>query len=282
MAHVAQYKKDIVSELIRLCNDYPIIGVVNMENLPAQQLQAMNAKLRGKVRLFMTKKRLVRVAFAEAEKSKKGIKELEKSFKGMPALLFTKESPFKLSRILRENRSPAPAKAGQEAPFDIVIPKGPTGFAPGPIISELSSIGIKTGVEAGKVAVKQDSTVAKKGENIKPKVAEILARLGVQPMEVGLDLLSAYEKGIIYSKEVLSVDEKAYMANLSKAGSESFNLAVFIDYPSKDTISTLLGKAFSEAKAIGISQSIIDDGIIEELLANAEISMLSLKQTANI
>ena len=42
-AHVADYKKEIVSNIINLINEYPIMGVVNMENLPAPQLQAMRA-----------------------------------------------------------------------------------------------------------------------------------------------------------------------------------------------------------------------------------------------
>jgi len=281
-AHVADYKKKIVQDIVKCVKEYPIIGVVNMENLPAPQLQSMRAKLRGKVQLFMTKKRLMKIALEQVKNDKKGVEELEKSFQGMPALLFTKDSPFKLSKTLQQSKSPAPAKAGQTAPKDLIIPQGPTSFAPGPIISELSSIGIKTGVEGGKVAVKEDSLVAKEGEKIKPKVAEVLTRMGIEPMEVGLDLVAAYEDGVIYSKDVLQIDEKEFMDKLNSACAGAFNLAMFIEYPTKDTINVLLGKAFNDAKAIGLSQNIIDEGIIEELLGKAERSMLSLKDAANI
>jgi large subunit ribosomal protein L10 len=280
--HVAGYKKEIVRNIIKYIKEYPIVGIVNMENLPAPQLQAMKSKLRGKVHLCMTKKRLMKIALEQLKSEKRGIDELEKYFEGMPALLFTKESPFKLSKSLQQSKSSAPAKPGQTAPKDIIIPKGPTSFTPGPIISELSSIGIKTGVEGGKVAVKEDSIVAKKGEKIKPKVAEVLTRMGIEPMEVGLDLMAAYENGIIYPKDILLIDEKEFMSNLNKACSWAFNLAVFINYPTKDTINILLGKAFNDAKALGISQNIIDSVVIEDLLGKAEMGMLSLKSTANI
>lgn len=280
--HISEEKKKIISEALRYFKEYPIIGLVDMENLPAPQLQAMKSKLRDSVKLFMTKKRLMRIIFKEVEKDKKGITELEKYFKGMPALLFTKDSPFKLSKTLQKNKSTAPAKAGQEAPNDIMIPKGPTSFAPGPIISELGSIGLKTGVENGKVAVKEDSVVAKTGDKISPKLAEVLTRMGIEPMEVGLDLTAAYEEGIIYDKDILTVDDQEYLDKLSKASSESFNLAIFIDYPAKETIELLIGKAFNEAKAIGLSQNIIEEGILDELLTKAERSMLNVKNTANI
>jgi len=281
-AHVAEYKKKIVQNIVKCVKEYPIIGVANMENLPAPQLQAMRAKLRGKVYLIMTKKRLMKIALEQVKNDKKDIENLEKYFEGMAALLFTKDSPFKLSKTLQESKSPAPAKAGQTAPKDLIIPKGPTGFAPGPIISELSSVGIKTGVEQGKVAVKEDSLVAKKGEKIEPKVAEVLTRMGIEPMEVGLDLIAAYDDGVIYPKDILLIDEKEFMGKLNSACSGAFNLAMFIEYPTKDTINVLLGKAFNDAKAIGLSQNIIDEGVIEALLGKAETGMLSLKDVAKI
>src|SRR3989338_1749214 len=170
MAHVAEYKKKIVDDIVRLIKEYPIIGVVNMENLPAPQLQAMRAQLRGKVALTMTKKRLMKIALEQVKNEKKGIEKLKEHLNGMPALIFTKDSPFILSKILQKNKSSAPAKAGQTAPKDIIVNKGSTGFAPGPIIGELGMIGIKAGVEGGKVAIKEDVLVARQGEQIKPKV----------------------------------------------------------------------------------------------------------------
>src|SRR3989338_2862633 len=146
----------------------------------------MRAELRGKVSIFMTKKTLMKIALGNIKNDKKGIEVLEDYFIGMPALIFTKESPFRLARILRKSKTPAPAKAGQIAPADIIVPKGPTPFPPGPVISEFSSAGLKVGVEGGKVAVKEDAVVARKGEKITGKVAEVLARLGIKPMEVGL------------------------------------------------------------------------------------------------
>lgn len=281
-AHVADYKKEIVAKLARLINENPIIAVVNMENLPAPQLQTMRAQLRGKFLMTMTKRRLIKLAIEEAKSKKKDIEKLEQHLGGMPALIFTRENPFKLSNTLQKSKSPAPAKAGQTAPRDIVVNKGSTGFAPGPIIGELALAGIKSGVEGGKVAIKEDSVVVKAGEKIKPKVAEILTRLGIQPMEVGLDLVAVYENGIIYGRDVLSVDEKEYRNRLSNASRWAFNLAVFSSYTAKDTINTLLGKAFNDAKALGIAQTIFDKGIIDSLLAKANAQANSVKSTANI
>ena len=281
-AHVAEYKKEIVNDLVKLIKEYPIIGVVNMENLPAPQLQNMRAQLRGKFFLTMTKRRLIRLAFEETKSAKKGVEQLENFLGGMPALIFTKENPFKLSKTLQKNKSPAPAKSGQTAPRDIGVNKGPTPFAPGPIIGELALAGIKAGVEGGKVAIKEDTVIVRSGEKIKPKVAEILLRLGIQPMEVGLDLVAVYENGLIYGRDVLLIDEKEYLKRLSNAARWAFNLAVYSSYPTKQTIHVLLGKAHNDAKNLGVAQNILDSGIVDILLGKAEMQMLSLKTTANI
>ena len=281
-AHVAEYKKEVVKNIIDLIMEYPIIAIVNMENLPAPQLQHMRATLRGKCILTMTKRRLIKLAFEQAKNKKKDLEKLEANLGGMPALIFTKENPFKLSRTLQKSKSPAPAKAGQTATRDIMINKGATSFAPGPIIGELAMAGIKAGVESGKVAIKEDAVVVKAGEKIKPKVAEILTRLGIQPMEVGLDLVAVYENGTIYGKNVLSIDEKEYMERLGNAARWAFNLAVHSSYPTKETILVLIGKANNDAKALGIAQKIFDKGIIEVLLGKAQQQMLSLKDSANI
>ena len=280
--HVSGKKKNIAKHIGELIIKYPIIAAVDMENLPAPQLQQMREQLRGKIELTMTKRRIIKHAIEMVKDKKKGIEKLGPHLKGMPALIFTKENPFSLFKNLKKSKTSAPAKAGQTAPFDIIVPKGPTSFMPGPVIGELAELNIKSGVENGKVAIKADSIAVKEGEKISQKAAEILTRLGIEPMEVGLNITAVYENGDIFTRDVLDIDEDKFKANLGKAALESFNLAMNIEYPTTATINALIGKAFNDAKALGLSQAIIDEGIIDCLLSRAEGSALSLKSTANI
>ena len=282
MAKAAEYKKKLVEDMVRLMRQHSMVGVVDMNNLPAPQLQSMRAELRGKISLFMTKKRLMKIALEKIKNEKKNIDGLEKCLEGMPALIFANENPFKLNRILQKSKTSAPAKAGQIAPKDIIVNKGPTPFAPGPIISELSSAGLKVGVEGGKVAVKEDTVIAGKGEKIKPQVAGILTRLDIKPMQVGLGMVAAYENEIIYQKDILDIDEKAFNEKVNLAAAQAYNFAFNIAYATKDNINLLLSTAFNDAKALGISQKIFDKGIIEQLLGKAEMEMLSLRENGNI
>ena len=282
MAHVSQYKKDKVGYLVKLFTEYPIIGAVNLENLPASALQKMRHKLRGRALIYMTKRRLMKVALAEAEKQKKGIIKLVDNLSGMPALLFTKENPFSIYKTIKQSKSPAAAKAGQTAPKDIEVKAGPTPFLPGPIIGELGSIGIKSGVEGGKVSIKADSIVVHEGDVISAKAAGLLARLGIEPMEIGLDITAIYEAGTLYERKVLDVDEKKFAEDLAQAAVWARNLAVEAAYVSKDTIEILLMKAQRESRALSIEADILSSSTAGDILAKAERQMLSVKGIANI
>ena len=276
----ASYKKEQVAKVVQLLKEYPIIGIANMENLPASALQQMRGKLRGRAEMFMTKRRLIHLALQEAEKGRKGILQLDGKMTGMPALLFTKENPFSIYRIIKKSKSPAYAKAGQQAPHDIVVKAGPTPFAPGPVIGELGRLGIKAGVDAGKISIKEDKIVAPEGKVISPELASMLMRLDIKPMELGLDITAIFEAGTVYGKQVLDVDEEQFKATMTQAASWARNLAFEAAYPVKEFMPDFIAKAHREAKALGTEAAILVPGVMPELLAQAQRQMLGLKQTA--
>ncbi|MBR9690807.1 50S ribosomal protein L10 [Candidatus Woesearchaeota archaeon] len=275
-AKVNQAKKQIVNDFAKLAQEYPIVGAVNMEGMPTPQLQTMRTQLRkDEVVLKMTKKRLLKLALEKADK--KGLEKIIPYLKGQPALIFTKENPFKLFKNLEKNKSSAPAKAGQIAPKDIVVEAGPTPFAPGPVIGELGAIGIKAGIDAGKVAIKEEAIVVKEGEEIPANVAAILQRLGIEPMEIGLDLTATIEDGEIFTKETLNINEDEYINNILNGHRWSFNLAMEAGIYNDLTTEVLITKAEFEATILSVSQNILADKTIPSILAKAESQMQSLK-----
>ncbi|MBT4174917.1 50S ribosomal protein L10 [archaeon] len=278
----SEKKLNIVVRLKKLIVEYPIFGIVDLENLPSPQLQKMRKSLKGKAEVVMAKGRLMDIALDQASKEKKGVEILKESIDGMPAMIFTKDNPFKLYKILQDNKSSAPAKAGQTAPNDIFIKAGKTPFAPGPIIGELGQLGIKTAIEDGKVAVKEDKLVVKDGDVINGKTAEILTRLGIEPMEVGLNLLGLFEDGVIFTKKVLAIDETEYLDNIKLSYQETLNLAVKIGYPCKESIRLMVVKAHSDASALADSKDIITTENVGKILAKAEAQASSLKLKGNL
>ncbi len=272
----AQSKKDKVKRIKELAKEFPIIGILNLETLPCAQLQQMRAKLRGKVEIFMTRKLLMNRALTETKLP--GIEKLQACMIGVPALIFTKENPFSIYKTIKKSKSPAPAKPGQKAPRDIVLPAGPTPFAPGPIISEFAAVGIIAGVEGGKVAIKKETTIVREGQEINTKIAGILSKLSIMPMEIGLDLVAVYEKGTVYGKNVLDIDEKQFMTDITQAATYALNLAVEAGIFTKETTQLMVEKAAREALSLAEEADIMTKDTIPKILAKAEAQASALEK----
>ena len=104
-AHVSEKKKQEVEDIKSLVRKYNVLGIVNLENLPADQFLKIKHKLRDKIFIKTSKKRLTKIAFSQLEKEKKEISKLGDMIKGSPALLFTNEDEFKLQKNLNKNKS---------------------------------------------------------------------------------------------------------------------------------------------------------------------------------
>jgi large subunit ribosomal protein L10 len=276
---ISNAKQKAVHELREIIDHYPVIAIINLEGLPAKQLQKMKTKLRKDLEIKVAKKSIIEHALQLSRKD--NITKLSEYLQGSPALLLSKENPFRIYKLLKQSKSAAAIKPGQVTPKDLTIPAGPTPFAPGPIIGELGMLRIKAGIEGGKVVIKDDTHVAKKGDVVNDKLASLLMRLGIEPMEIGLNLVAAYENGDIMVGEVLDIDDKAFIQKIQTAASEAMNLAVDMAYLSNDTITLLIQKSFRDSKVIALERDILADLVIEQILAKADAQAAALSDIVN-
>ena len=268
-AHVAPLKKEAVRKISDMLSGYPIIGVARVTGIPGPQLQKIRQKLRGKAEIMVSKNNLFMIAIGDAEKAKPGLKGLAGTISSQTALVATRLNPFLLFKEMEATKQPSAARGGETAPEDIMVHEGETSFKPGPIVGELQKAGIPAGIEAGKVLIKKDKVLVKKGEKIPRDLAPILAKMEIFPLTVGLDLQAAYETGTVYPANVLAVDDVKIMADMGMAAREAFNLAMFSAYPSSMTMVPLLQKARLEALGLALEAAIPEKDSIEPLLARA-------------
>ncbi len=264
---ISPKNKEFVERTKALANKYSIIGVVDVSGLPAPQFQRIRASLKKDAEVLIVKKNIIKLVLNELESKFKGISELNDSLTGIVGLVFTNNNPFTLYKFVKKNKSSAPAKAGAIAPKDIVVPAGPTSFAPGPVIGELGALGIKAGINAGKVEIKTDSIVAKEGAVISAALAGILTRLGIEPMEVGLNIKAVYEAGTIFGRNVLDVDEDAILADLKAQALDSYKLSIGLKYYTSQNIAHFLGGASRDSLGLGVGITYPAAETIARLLA---------------
>ncbi|MGP8254625.1 MAG: 50S ribosomal protein L10 [Methanoregula sp.] len=272
--HLPAWKKDEVEEIRKHAKEYTLIGLVDMYGIPAQQVQQIRRNLRGKAVIKVTRNTLIEHALGEIGGDAKG---LTKFISGHSAVIFSNDNPFKLYKQLEKTKTKMAAKAGETAPEDIVIEKGPTSFKPGPIVGELQQAGIPAAIEAGKVKIRETKTVVKKGAVISAKLAEVLVKLDIKPMDVGLALQAAFHEGTIYEPSVLSVDETKLLAQLQLAGLQAFNLSVNASIPTKETMVPILTKAVRDARGLAIEAAIYEKDVVDAIIGKAQRESQAIK-----
>ncbi len=226
-----------------------VIGLVRMDKIGAKTTQEIRRQLRGKVEMRVSKRRIQILALQQS--GKKNLDKLAETIEGSSALLFTDMDPLDLAAIFRKNRIKAAARAGDHAPEDILISAGNTGLAPGPILQELQeSLKLQTKIQAGTVWIREDAVTHKKGDPIDLKAALLLARLGIEPMQIQLDFYAAWQDGEIVPKSVLQLDVEATKTQIVEAQSAALALAVAIGVVTEETAKYILQKAVREAHAV--------------------------------
>lgn len=276
MAHVAEWKKEEVNELKGLIDSYDVVGIVDLLNIPAKQLQEMRKSLNGKAIIRMSKKNLIDLALEDCSTEKNNIFDLSEYMDGQVAVIATEMNPFKLYKILEDSKTAAPAKPGSIATDDIVIPEGDTGFEPGPFLGELQQVGIPAKIDKGKIVVSSETTLVEAGEEVSKEISSTLTRLGINPMEVGIDLKAVYEDETIYTSDMLAIDEEQTLADIKNVYRNAFNLSVNAAIPTKDTISAIIANAHSKAFNVAMEGVIFTSETSESLIGLAQAKMLAL------
>jgi large subunit ribosomal protein L10 len=266
MAHVSLSKKQEVKTLKKLIESYPVVGLVDVEGIKARQLQMIRQDMRGEALIRASKNTLLAIAL---KKSKKKLANLASCLSGGASLICSNMDPFRLNILLEKSRTPAPAKPGDVAPEDIVISAGDTGFPPGPLVGELQRAGVPARIERGSIIVQKDHVFVKAGETISEKQAEILGKLGMEPMTAGLELLGACDDGQFFDPTVLHIDLEHLKSQLACAYQNALNLGVEACIITEDTIAHLIRRAVRHSTSLALHACIIMPETIPHLLARA-------------
>ena len=268
-------KAEAVEEIRAFLQQYHAVGVASLQKVRAAQLQELRKKLEKSAYIRVVKNTIIKRAIAEC-KDKPRLENLEEHLAGSNIFLFTNLNPFKLTLLLEKSRVKTTAKAGDTAAFDIIISAGNTGLPPGPIISQFTAVGLPTRIEAGSVWVSRNTMVAKKGDSINARLASVLSKLGIKPVEVGLTLKAVYDEGLIIAKEQLRLDLGETRRSIEEAHVYAFTLSVNAAYPLPENIAFLLQTAYQKAYGLALNTGIPNPDTIKDLIRKAHTEMLSL------
>jgi len=245
---VSEEKKKLVGDISKKIISSNTVLFASTKGLPTSQFQKIKKSLRGTAEVIVARKSIIERAIAKTEKG--SLQNMKSNFGADMVVMLSQLDSFELAAMLIDKQSPTKARAGDIAPEDIVIEPGPTDLVPGPAISELGSVGLKVSVEAGKLAIKSQFTIARKGEPINEKVAGVLSKLKIEPMKVGFIPLIAYDAKADKIYKEIKIDKKGTLESLRESIAKAISFARNINYITKETISYLIAKAGKEEIAL--------------------------------
>lgn len=273
---VAVWKKEIYDDLHELLKKHSVVAVADLQKVRSSQIQEIRKKLRGKADLIVAKNTILRKASESMAAEKQGIDKFAQSLTGSKVLIFTQMNPFELIIFLNKNKVRVPAKGGDVATSDIMIPGGNTGLQPGPVISEFNEAKVQTRIEAGSIFVAKDTVVVEKGGVIPVKTASLLSKLGMKPMEAGLSLSYAYDHGLVLGPNDLVFDLDKMKADFSSAARLAFGVAVEANIMLPETAPMIIGKAYRQAVSVSVESGFFTKETAGRILLKAYANMNAL------
>ena len=262
-----QKKAQMYQLMQELPKKYSVTALVRMEKVRASQLLPLRKKLLGEVEIVSIKDKIAKKAFEKLDVP--GAEKMKEMLTGQCVFMFTNMSPFKLNVLLGKNKVMLAARGGNIASIDVVVPPKNTGIAPGPMLTEFKDNKIPTKIDQGTIWILRETTPVKKGEVISTKLAALLGKLDIKPIEARIVLNSALSESILFSEEELVVDVDAFRDKIAQANQNALALSTEIAYVTEDNIAQILAKASQAGISLSVEAAYVTDETKEQILQKA-------------
>jgi len=271
-------KTQMYQQIQELPKQYKVLALVKMTKVRASQILPLRKKLKGEVEFVSIKDKIAQKALEKVDIP--GIKEMIGELTGQCLFMFTNMSPFKLNVLLAKNKIMLAARGGDISSIDIVVPEKNTGIAPGPMLTEFKDAGIPTKIDQGTIWISKETTPVKKGGVINEKLAPLLGKLDIKPVEAGIALYSAIEDGLKYSQDEMVIDVEKIRDEFAQAHQQAVSLSIEAAYVTPENISQILSKAVQSARSVSIESGFMTDETKEQILQKADSQAKALASQA--
>lgn len=261
-------KTQMYQQLIEIPKKYKVVALVKTNKVRASQLLPLRKALKGQVEFVCVKDRVAQKALEKSDIP--GIKGISEELVGQCLFIFTNMSPFKLNVLLAKNKIMMAARGGDIASIDILVPAKNTGIAPGPMLTEFKEAGIPTKIDQGTIWIAKDTTPVKKGGVINEKLAVLLGKLDIKPVEAGISLYTALEEGLKYAEKDMVIDVEAIRNAFAQYHQEAVSLSIEAAYVTPENIKQIISKASQQARSLSVESGFMTSDTKEQILQKAE------------
>jgi len=275
-----QWKLDTISEVEESIKSNKTIALCNLHKVRATQLMKLRKNFKDELKIRVIKNTLSKIAVKNS--SLKISTEILESISAQQAFIFTNMNPFQLYLLLEKGKVDLPARDGDIASGEIVVPSGNTGMQPGPDLSAFKAFNIPTRIDAGSIFVSEDTIVAKKGDVIKSSLAALLSKLDIKPIKAGVKLDVAFMENLVYNSDDLSINLDDYRDSLIISYRNALDLAVSEEYFTKETVPLILADAYNKSKNLSVESNYLTEDNASMLIAKKQLEAQTLNNLINL
>ena len=270
--------RKLIDEIIEVLSSHKTIALADISGLRALQFQRLRKALGESVQVKVAKNSIIKRAIEELKELKgMDFSPLKSFLTSQLAVLASDLSPFEVYALLEKNRVPAKARPGDVAVKDVVIPAGNTGIPTGPALSLFKKFKVPVKVEEGSIYVTKDTVVVKAGETIPAEIADLLGKLGIEPMEAGLKIKVAFYEGVLLKPEDLKIDVEDYKKKIVDAFTRALSLAINAVFVTPESAPYIIFKAVMEARNLAINACYPTREVIGFIIAKAHAQAAALR-----
>jgi len=251
-------KKVAFFERVKGClSNYNKCIIVGADNVGSKQFGQIRQALRGKAELVMGKNTMLRKAFELflEENPGHGFGQLKEKLKLNIGLVFTNDSLTDVRDVITANVVEAPARVGAIAPFDVIVPAGPTGADPGKT-GFFQALSIPTKIVRGQIEIINDVHLISEGEKVSPGSAALLKSLDIKPFFYGLKLVLIYDDGAVYDPVVLDLSDDVIRGKFMTGVRNVASLSLVLGMPNAASIPHSLNNALKRLVSLCIPDDV--------------------------
>lgn len=244
-------KAEFFKKLIGLLDEYPQLIIVECDNVSSNQMQNIRKAMRGHAVLLMGKKTMMRKAIRMHLAENPALEHLIPHLHGNIGFVFTHEDLAEVREMVTALKVGAPAKAGVNAPNDVVVPAGLTGLEPTQT-SFLQALNIGTKINRGQIEILAPVVLVHKGEKVGSSEATLLSKLNIRPFSYGLVPRVVYDNGLIYESRVLDMKLSDVAGVISRGVANIAAIGLQIGYPTAASVPHSIMNGFKNLVAIAL------------------------------
>jgi len=240
------------AKLIKLLDEYHKIFIVGVDNVGSTQMQKIRQEIRGKGVVLMGKNTMIRKAIRGHMQNNPALENLLPYVKGNVGFVFVKDDLAGVKKLLLENKVSAPAKVGQLAPQDVIVPKGNTGLEPTQT-SFFQALNIQTKINKGQIEIVNDVHLIKLGGKVGVSESNLLTKLDIKPFKWGLVVSQVYDSGTVFSPSVIDMTDDDLIAKFRNGVRNIASLGLQIGYPTLASLPHSIARGFKNVLGVSLA-----------------------------